>query len=812
MRKYINIVSIILGGFAILLLVVWGIAYLYFVSHKKELIKEAGLEIGKKIKASVQVKDAGISFFSSFPSLSIDLKNVRIIDTSFSKHPVPFLEAGKFSVSSNLFQLLKGNIHLSRIALTDGVINFYRDTTGVSNLSILDENRGPKKESRKPKETLFNLLVLDNIRVLITDKTQYRNIDLIIRHLSCQVSLADSTTIFNINMNTHINFVGFYIIDGYYGKGKELNGSFPLTFNSITKAITLSNISLLLNQEPVQVDGVFHLDAAQLFHLHVMARSISYENASTSMLEKTRVALANFTSKKPLNIDVKLSGNTKYLSIPHVYMTWNVADDDVSVSGIKLSHCSFSGTFINDVNQGMLRNDSNSRITLTGFNANWNGKSEIHFNKVVVTNLLNPLLYFDLHAHCKLTDIDSLVQSDDLNLEEGNAEVDLVYNGPLKDSAHIVPDITGEIALNNAEILYVPRNMRLVKCNAMIKFNHKEISIDNLSGKLGSSSVVINGHINSFAPIFSHNGNEIALQWVISSPLIDLTQLIPFIGGRKPVHRSLKTQHIALAGVSHIIDSIVEKCSVHATFIAKRIIYKHFEADNLNADLVLVNQMGWAFRNLSLNYAGGKIALKGSMNQTNDDRHKVSVKVQISKVDVSTIFYGFDNFGMVSFDHTNLKGTVSLKSTLNLELDNSANIIPNTLKGNADFELEKGELINFKPIEEICAKIFPKRNFKDIQFAVLKDQFTVENYKITMHKMEISSNILHMYVDGVYALKGNVTNMTIQVPLNNLLKPDFNKAPKNQGVNAKTGPSVYVHAIDDGKGNINFKYNFSGKK
>ena len=141
MRKYIKIASIILGGFAILLLAVWGIAYLYFVSHKKELIKEAGLEIGKKIKASVQVKDAGISFFSSFPSLSIDLKNVRIIDTSFSKHPVPFLEAGKFSVSSNLFQLLKGNIHLSRIALTDGVINFYRDTTGVSNLSILEIGR-----------------------------------------------------------------------------------------------------------------------------------------------------------------------------------------------------------------------------------------------------------------------------------------------------------------------------------------------------------------------------------------------------------------------------------------------------------------------------------------------------------------------------------------------------------------------------------------------------------------------------------------------------------------------------------------------
>ncbi len=64
--------------------------------------------------------------------------------------------------------------------------------------------------------------------------------------------------------------------------------------------------------------------------------------------------------------------------------------------------------------------------------------------------------------------------------------------------------------------------------------------------------------------------------------------------------------------------------------------------------------------------------------------------------------------------------------------------------------------------------------------------------------MEISSSVLHLFVQGKFTFDG-LCDLNLQVPLNNLRRQDLNFEPENIGVDAKAGPSIFlrVHGAKD---------------
>jgi len=812
LKKIFRIVVGILASVLLLLIVGWGILYFYFSAHKKEIIAKASTEISSKIQAGVTIKDAGISWFATFPYISIELREVQITDTLYSKHPIPFLQAGKFYANCNVFQLMKGQVRINRVGLSDGIINVIHDSLCRPNLHILDAKSPSKTDTGHSSKSFFNDLTMNNVRIFIVDDSRQVKLDILVNKLKCSTIDYDTATCFNLDMKVHTNYLGFNTVEGYYGNNKDIDGVFPLYLNMKQKTIRFHDIKLAVNHDLLIGDGIFHFDEQQLFHLSINAPNIDFENAKTAMVAKSQLALSGLHSVKPVDFAVVLDGDTRYLSIPFVNVAWRVSDDELGILQGKFAHCSMRGTFINYVNPKNPRHDSNSRITVSNFKALWNGKSPVQANKIIITNMIKPILHFDLNAVCTLSDIDSLVQSNDLNFEDGNANINIVYNGPVSYSSKIVPDITGYFMLSKADILYAPRNMELVNGNAKVSFNHSEIAIENLSGTLGKSSIAIQGHINSFAPIFSHANEQVLLQWTVASPLINLTELVPLVAEKQQKHRAKKIITAPISGLSSFLDDLVEECNIQVDFLVKRIVYNHFEADNLNANLSLENNGEWKINHLLVNHAGGNLSASGTLAPLASGGYMASLKSDMQHVDVSKVMYAFNDFGIRSFSSNNLKGQLTLHSTLEVALNKAGNIAPNTIKAKVGFSLQNGELVKFRPIEEVCKKIFPNRNFEDIQFADLKDNVTISDNLVKMNKMEVSSNLLHFYVEGTYGMKITGTDILVQIPLNNLSAPEINQSPDNLGLKAKNGISVFVNAKDNGNGDIKLSYSLDGKK
>ena len=112
------------------------------------------------------------------------------------------------------------------------------------------------------------------------------------------------------------------------------------------------------------------------------------------------------------------------------------------------------------------------------------------------------------------------------------------------------------------------------------------------------------------------------------------------------------------------------------------------------------------------------------------------------------------------------------------------------MKGMVNLNLDKVQIIDFKPLMTIQKLVFKNRDLNDVKFAPFRTQFVLQGEDVRVKRMKVESNVLYFFLDGTYSF-GNKTDLSIQIPLNNLRR----KAPANQ---------LQIKEVEDVKGDVIF--------
>lgn len=255
-------------------------------------------------------------------------------------------------------------------------------------------------------------------------------------------------------------------------------------------------------------------------------------------------------------------------------------------------------------------------------------------------------------------------------------------------------------------------------------------------------------------------------------------------------------------------------CNVHLQLKTRQLVFRKFLANNVTAS-VSMNNNHIDLKNGSLEHAGGILAINAEMKNLGS-KDSIAMHSKMTNMDINKVMIAFDNFGQSGITYNNIKGNLTADIIMNGSITEKAQINPNSLHGSIDFNVSNGELIQFEPVQKISQVAMKNRDFSDIHFAELKDKFDVDGTQIRVNRMEIHSNVLTMFVEGIYDLKKG-TDMSIQIPLSNLKSKDPEEVLQNQGTNSKTGMSVRLRAKtgDDGKLKVSwdpFKKALKGNK
>jgi hypothetical protein len=796
----------VIKGFLILIglvMISYIVLVVYVSTHKKMIIKQVTEEVGKKINGNATIGDIELSFFRTFPKVSLLLNKVVITDSLFSQHHHhPFFEGKEIFAQLSIAKLIKKEFAIDGLKIVNANIYLFTDTTGYTNEYLFKFKKNPPATEDKTNEgDELKYINLKNVNVIRDNKKQQKLYNILVNKLNIQLNDKDSFLLISSKTDLLIHDLSFNLAKGSFLKEKKFEGNFDLRLHKSSEQLIADSIDVKIAGHPFNLSGAFDLQGTDpQFNLRIHTKDILYDFAKSLLTKKTADALSMVGLNKKLNADASIIGPLKGAD-PLIVVRWDIKNSKLTTPFFDFSNASFSGFFTNEIDKNLPRKDTNSKIQINNFSANWNG-FPVTSDHIEILNLYKPLLAADLKSNFPLTTLNDIMGSNSIKLTGGNGSANLTYKGPIVRNNNTNSFVNGVITFSDGTILYAPRDIEMKNANGKLIFKNSDVLVDNFHCMVLDNKIIMNGHANNLLTLINTEPNKVSIDWNIYSPSLNLSSFMYLLKPAKKVKRN-NHKKAQLEKSSEKIDAILDQGSLHVNLKTDKLQYKKFVANHVTAEISLFPE-SYIIHHVSMQHGGGSLDLSGSLVNRNSNYHQVTFTSSVKNVDVNKIFSAFNNFGQNGIEAKNLEGKLTAKANGTFGLNNDGKAYPGSIASTIDFSLKDGALIHYEPIKKLQNVFFKNRDFENIRFAELKDKLEIANEEIRINRMEIASTVFTLYVEGVYSTKGN-TDLSVQIPLSNLKKRGDDYDPKNSGVTRKTGASLFLRGRPGPDGTIQFK-------
>jgi uncharacterized protein involved in outer membrane biogenesis len=811
-KKIFKISLQILAILAALMLLAFIGGWFYLKQHKKQVITFIETEAKKSLNhGTLHIGDISIGFRHTFPRIAFTIDTLTLRDGLWSRHHHDLISATRVYATLDFFKLILGKINIGRVELENPNIYLYTDSLGYSNTSMFQKNNPKKKSTSKNLD--YPILQINQGLFSMNIENAHKFFGFDIHKLECHI-LANAENpglVIDADLNCRVLQMTFSTEKGPFLEKKTVAGHFQIQFNQDSKILQFTKIDLAVDEQPFVFTGKFFLaDVPTPFLLSWETDNLPFRKAASFLSPNIRLKLADYDISEPItHLTGSMDNSEPEYKTPLIHLRLKVDNKTITTPVVSIPHASFMATFNNEEIKGRGHEDSNTVMHFSSLKGNLDQMS-FSCDTVTIRNLVHPRMHLHIRSDFQLENINNYLDEKELAFKRGKGNLNLVYNGSLEKKYDSLRMITGSLNMDSAELNYVPRNLLFTRGKGVIRFTGKDLIVDNLNLYSGSTDLIMKGALKSMFYLVNQKNKKLAIDWTIRSNKLNVNDFIAYLK-QKQISTAPQKKKSSLAETLTEFTDLLETADFNLKLNAKQLIYKKFNGNNLLASLVM-NDNFIDLKDIRIQCAGGSIGLQGSVrNESNSN--PFSFNAQLAGVDVSQIFYAFDNFGLKSPTDKNIGGALTADVTMQGGLTTRAQIIPEELKGFVKFNLENGKLVNFEPAQKIQETVFKKRNFSDIQFADLHDLLEINGRNITVNRMEIRSTVLHMFVEGQYNTKTG-PDLSIQVPLSNL-KNNKDAELSNQGINSKTGVSARLRAQrgEDGKVKISWDpFNKAGKQ
>lgn len=801
MKKILRYGVRILGGILALLLLAWLLIGGYAILNKQSLLTKARTELQKRIGGEAKIGDIDISFFRHFPNITLHLSKVALHDSLWQQHHHDLLSAENIFIRFSFFSLFSGHPRVDKLFLQQGSVYLFTDSTGYTNLNgILNRKQNAPPAKSTQQETLPPAISLSDIRFVMDRQDNHKLFDFDIRQMDGRFEKGDRTLIMQVNTDLTINNLILNTEKGSFLKKKTVSGQFHIQYNTASHIVQGDKLAMQIDGHPFLFSVRLFPDVSpDPFSLTIETSGILYRQATSLLTPALEQKLNEYDIDKPISLHAVIDAGSADDNMPLLNIRLLLNKGTVSTPIGRFTEAAFTGTFNNEWIHGHKREDENSIIRFIPFTAKWEN-IPLQSDTVTITNLHRPLLACNLHSALELSKLNELSGSSSIQFEKGSGALDVSFRGPLSADDSTNSSINGTLDLDTASIVYLPYQFRLTDCNGRLRFKDQDFFVDRLEARAGNSKISVKGAAKNLVSLLGQNPDKVNIDWAITSPHLDLGDFTALAGQPTYTRANPKPEKTPFGKTAARIDQLLKVCSVNLQLAAGDISYQKFSGAQAKAELSFGNNE-IRLNKMQIQQEIGSLTLSGKIRrETGKTGNPMSLQSHMEQVDVSKTFNSFNNFGQQAITGKNLKGKLTADIQMTGRLSDKAQVLQNSLKGTVKFSLKKGQLVNFEPMEKINESVLKKRDLSDIYFAELTNQLDIDTSTITIHRMEIQSTALVLFVEGTYNWKRG-TDLSIQVPLSNLKKRKQGEPPPKQGINSKTGLSVHLRAKtgDDGK-------------
>lgn len=805
MARWLKVSLKIITGLFIFIVLVW-LGAAYYINHNNKTILATILkQLNQNVNGKVEVKNMETTLLKGFPGVAVSLKKVMLQDSLWAQHQHDLLYAEDIDVSLNILSLITGSIRINKIAINKAKIYLYTDSNGYSNTSMFKANEKAKPKTKKERKDFeINRIDLNNVELVVNNQARHKLFHFANIVLKGNINYLDSGWNGKLKLKTMIKSFAFNTKRGSFLKDKQLAGTLVAHYSNDKQVVTIEQKKLNISNDVYYIGAKIDLAKDHsAFTIDIRADDILYENIARILSPNISSKLLKFAIEKPISVVGHIiDDGHKTDKDPLIKVRMNVKNNNLTIPSGQLTKCSFTGTFTNRDTLNREIGDENSAIKFYALTAEYYN-APIKVDTFSVTNLTRPIAAGYITSQFPLERLNSSLGGETYSFKNGTADVKLYCKMDIENFLFTKPVLSGNVIIQNADITYIPRNIKLTNSSLTLNFNRKDLNIKDSRFQLGKSILTMNCSIDNFLNFYYSDPAKILVNLKLSSPQLYLSEFLPLLAARKAVKRKPASKN-SIKEVSDQLSAVLEAAKINIRLNVNKAIYNRFVANNLVADIALLND-GIYFNQINVNHAGGKLNLKGNIKQAGNV-NKFSINTVISRVNVKEFFYAFNNFGQNSITNENLKGFISAKVNASGSMTEKGDMIKRSMFGSVVFNLSNAALVNFEPLKKVGKFAFPNRDLANITMDKLDGTLVLRGDKILISPMQINTSAINLNMKGIYGLTTG-TDIAMDIPLRN--------PKKNEGIIDKDelalarmkGIVLHLKAIDDGKGGMKVRWN-----
>lgn len=803
-RKFIRITLYLLAGFFVLGIVIGALVYF----NQKTIVQKLQQMAGEKLKGKLEVGDVRFTPLTNGPGINFSFRDVRLSDSLFNQHKTYALKTDVISVSLNVRSLLNKQIVIEELVVQDGEANLFVKKDGYSNFSIFSKNKDKQQENTGGnggglKE--LSHIKLKNLTIQYSDSVKEKSYGAIFRFVNLHVDKQDS--VWNAAMHGPVFWKGliFNASKGGFLVGQETNVNFKLSYSIPEKELKIKPSSLwVAGSSKIDLDGtISFLEKPGSLDLHFKSDDIEVKDVLPLLPAKVGNAIRRIKILPKVSAEANIVGKMgKGAPVVNVGFVTDTFHYELPIGTLKGMRA--TGSFTNQADPSLPTGDENSRITgkgITGFFETFPVKGEI-----VVHDFKKPQTIIDCSLKADPASANALFDQSRYRIKSGSLNLDFHYAGSLtkfynKELDRLNGEMLGQATFNNVALTYVPQRVNLSKLNGRINFTDRDFLLPKISFFDGQNNLLVSGRADGLIPYLFGSQKQVMAFVHINIPNWQVNWIETILNFGKEEKQVEQRSNFK---ISKLMDQVINNMDIEASLESNKLRYRRLTATDVRGKFTLT-QKAIEVETIAMNACGGSVNVSGGIkNLGAKELPFFYAKGKLNNADVNSVFYSLDNFGQKSMTDKNLSGKLNANFQFETQLKQNTELIPSSMKGNLKVELREARIVNFVPFVKMKKLIFRKRKMEDVRFATISNEFTLRGQEIEVKNMEIESNIMTLFVEGIYSF-GKKTDLSIQIPMSNLKSRDSTYQLTLHDRDSIKGPSIYLRARDNDSGEVNFK-------
>lgn len=775
-------------------------------TYRGLLLTEVKQIIESNLNATIQIENVRFTPFRKGLGVTFSFYNVSIHDSLISEHRTPILRARVVRATLNADSLLYRKFRLSSLHIEEGAFTLFVRHDGYTNASIFERSASGWDSASTIHQKKSNLVVtLEDCPILYVDSLKGKSFRASLQQVEGKFQNALQAQRLSLEGAVHYDSLTFNSSKGSFLRNQLTHTRLSVDYFPAQKTWRINPSIIRVADSRVGdilLEGrVDQQTVPGRVTINLQVPKAGLRTALRLLPQPIEQAIVRRKILPDVSAKVRIRGTT-HQSIPLVDIQFQTDTFQYPLPYGQLRSVKAKGTFTNHFDPQKAPGDQNSLLNLnhiTGYFETIPLRGRLR-----VADLKKPMAVMDFSLNATPATVNALLDTTRYKVREGTARLDFYYEGDVvrfydRRTDQLTGRLKGKILLRNVALNYVPNYIAVNQLNGDITFDESQALLPRLTMYDGLNQLHISGKVDRLPALLFGSPHPAQANVHVKIPEWKLRWPDRLV--KKP--RKYPARSTTLK-ISKLIDKAIDNLHITASLESDHMRYRQLEARQVRGIVEMKNYLV-ALRNLSMNTCGGRVQFSGGLQTFPDDRLPVFfADGELKRTNVESVFYSLGNFGQQTLTHHNMKGYLTADFHFESRIKPDASLLKPSMKGYVNVSLDKGRIVNFKPMLDIKKLIFKNRALENVQFSPLRSRFMLRGEEIEVDRMKIDSNVLYFFLDGTYSF-GKKTDLSIQIPISNLKRKDPNKLKSIREVEDIKGDVIFLRAIDEG-GDVRIRY------